>query len=155
MEKIVVGEMLQKEVREAVVVTQNPWYMTILDEYKIYFFSTNKIVSPMSSLLFYGDSDCSPAKSISRYGKVSHIYRHVTKNDLIDIPEVQGIISDTRFKDQVMEWEKHQIVVLSEVVKLEKPLPLTKDYINHPRIIVNRETTMAKLLSAKKMDDLF
>jgi predicted CopG family antitoxin len=155
MEKIIIGELQNNEVREAVTVTQKPWYMDILDEYKIYFFSPNKIVSPMSYLLFYGDSDCHPAKSISRFGKVSHIYRHVTREDIASIPELREILNDPKFADKILSWDKYQIVILSEVSKLENPLPLTKEYINHPRIIVNRETTIAKFLSAKKIDNLF
>ncbi|EIJ80385.1 hypothetical protein PB1_08497 [Bacillus methanolicus PB1] len=155
MEKVVIGEMKHSDLREAVVVTQQPWFMEILDKYNIYFFSPQKIVKPMMSLLFYGDSDCEPAKSISRFGKVSHIYRYVTREDLDSIPEVQGILNDPQFADEILSWGKYQIVVLSEVTLLENPLPLTKDYINHPRIIVNRETTFAKFLGAKKIDDLF
>lgn len=155
MEKVVIGEMKHSDLREAVVVTQQPWFMDILDKYNIYFFSPKKIVKPMMSLLFYGDSDCKPAKSISRFGKVSHIYRHVTREDLDSIPEMQGILNDPRFADEILSWGKYQIVVLSEVTLLENPLPLTKEYINHPRIIVNRETTLAKFLGAKKIDDLF
>lgn len=155
MEKVVIGGTKHEELREAVVVTQQPWYMDILDEYNIYFFSPNKIVKPMMSLLFYGDSDCKPAKSISRFGKVSHIYRHVTRENVETIPEMKQLLSDSRFSGKILSWEKYQIVVLSEVARLENPLPLTKEYVNHPRIIVNRETTLAKFLSAKKIDDLF
>ncbi|MGX2961713.1 hypothetical protein JNUCC23_21005 [Peribacillus sp. JNUCC 23] len=155
MEKIIIGEMAHNELREAVTVTQQPWYMDILDKYNIYFFSPNKIASPMMSLLFYGDSDCNPPKSISRFGKVSHIYRHVTREDVESIPEMKELLNDPQFADKILSWEKYQIVVLSEVTRLENPLPLTKEYVNHPRIIVNRETTLAKFLGAKKIDDLF
>ena len=130
--------------------TQKPWYMEILEKYHIYFFSPNKIVKPMTYLLFYGNSDCTPPKSITHFGKVSHIYRHVTREDVESIPELKELLNDPQFADEILSWGKYQIVVLSEVTSLENPLPLTKEYINHPRIIVNRETTIAKLLRAKK-----
>lgn len=155
MEKIIIDEMKRCDLREAVVVTQKPWFMKILDKYHIYFFSPNKIVTPMMYLLFYGDSDCTPAKSISRFGKVSHIYRYAAREDIGSIPELKGLLNDPEFADEILDWGKYEIVVISEVTNLENPLPLTKEYINHPRIIVNRETTIAKLLGAKKIDDLF
>lgn len=76
-------------------------------------------------------------------------------NEIGSIPELKGLLNDPEFADEILDWEKYQIVVISEVTNLENPLPLTKEYINHPRIIVNRETTIAKLLGAKKIDDLF
>ncbi|PJW13132.1 hypothetical protein CV945_15835 [Geobacillus sp. Manikaran-105] len=149
MEKVVIGEMKHSDLREAVVVTQQPWFMEILDKYNLYFFSPNRIVSPMMSLLFYGDSDCDPPKSISRFGKVSHIYRYVTREDLDSIPEMQGILNDPQFADEILSWDKYQIAVLSEVTLLQNPIPLTEEYKNHPRIIVNRTTTFAKLYKLK------
>lgn len=155
MEKVIIGEMKHKELREAVVVTQQPWYMDILEKYNIYFFSTKRIVTPMSALLFYGDSDCVPAKSISRFGKVSHLYRYVSREDIESIPEMQLVLNDPEFADKILSWSEYQIAVLSEVTHIKNPLPLTKEYVNHPRIIVNRETTFAKFLGANKIDDLF
>lgn len=155
MERIVIGEITHDKLREAVVVTQNPWYMDILDKYKICFFSTNKIVSPMMSLLVYGDSECEPAKCISRFGKVSDIYRNVTREDFDSIPVFQELLNDPLYGSELSGDDKYQIVVLSEVTKMENPLPLTREYIHAPNIIRNRETSLAKFLSAKKIDDLF
>lgn len=155
MDKVIIGNKTVNELREAVTVTQQDWYMKILDKYNIYFFSPNRIVSPMMSILFYGDSSCEPARSISRFGKVSHIYRNVTGEDLETIPEMKELLYDAEFAEEIITWNNYQIAVLSEVVRLENPLPLTKEYVNHPRIIVNRETTLAKFFAAKKIDDLF
>ncbi|AMO84322.1 hypothetical protein B857_00943 [Solibacillus isronensis B3W22] len=155
MDKVIIGNKTVNELREAVTVTQQDWYMKILDKYNIYFFSPNRIVSPMMSILFYGDSSCEPARSISRFGKVSHIYRNVTGEELETIPEMKELLYDAEFAEEIITWNNYQIAVLSEVVRLENPLPLTKEYVNHPRIIVNRETTLAKFFAAKKIDDLF
>lgn len=153
--KIVIDDLSVNEVREAVTVTQKSWYMDLLMKYNIYFFSPTKIVTPMMNILFYGDSECDPANCISHVGKVSHIYRHVHRNDILSIPELQGVLNDPDFGEIILSWDDYQIVILSDVRELPRPIPLTKEYINHPRIIVNRTTSMVKVLTATKMDDLF
>lgn len=155
MEKIIIEELRIKDVREAITVTQNNWYMELLNKHNLYFFSSNKIVTPMMYILFYGDSSCSPAKCVSHVGKVSHIYRHVHKDELISLSELQGVMNDPLFSNTISSWQDNQIAVLSEVAELVNPIPLTGEYINHPRIIVNRTTSMVEALSALKMDDLF
>lgn len=155
METIAIGTMTRNELREAVVVTQKPWYMDILDKYNICFFSASKIVSPMMYLLVYGDSECDPPKCISRFGKVSYIYRNATREDLESLPQLRGLLNDPLYGSEINNTDLYQIAFLSEVTKLEKPLPLTNEYINAPNIIRNRVTTMSKFLGAKKIDDLF
>jgi hypothetical protein len=155
MEKIVIGELAVKDVREAVTVTQQKWYMEILNKYSVYFFSPSRIVSPMMYILFYGDSHCSPANCISHVGKVSHIYRHVKGNEIDSLPELQNLMADPLYASEIRSWGEYQIAILSEVGELVNPIPLTNDYINHPRIIVNRTTSIVNAFSAVKMDDLF
>ena len=53
MEKVVIDELNLKDVREAVTVTQQSWFMDLLIKYKIYFFSPTRIVTPMMNILFY------------------------------------------------------------------------------------------------------
>ena len=154
-EKIVIEEMKVKDVREAVTVTQRSWYMEILEKYNICFFSPTKIVTPMQYIYFYGDSSCSPANCISHVGKVSHIYRNVKGDEIKSLPELQALMADPAYADEIASWGEYQIVVLSEVGKLANPIPLTDKYVNHPRIIVNRTSTVVKGFTASKMDDLF
>lgn len=155
MNKIVINELNVNEIREAVTVTQKKWFMDLLIKHNICFFSTSKIVTPMMNILFYGDSECTPANSISHIGEVSHIYRYVDSNDIQNIPELKAALLDPQYNSDILSWNEYQIAVLSDVRELTHPIPLTKDYVNHPRIIVNRTTSMAKVLSAKKIDDLF
>lgn len=155
MEKIVIDELKIKDVREAVTVTQRKWFMDILTQYNIYFFAPSRIVTPMINILFYGDSSCNLANCISHVGRVSHIYRYVKGDEIKTLPELQSLLNDPEFAHEILSWPEYQIAVLDEVEALANPIPLTKDYVNHPRIIVNRTTTMAKALAAKKMDDLF
>lgn len=155
MEKVVIDELNLKGVREAVTVTQQRWFMDLLIKYKIYFFSPTRIVTPMMNILFYGDSQCNLANCISHVGKVSHIYRHVLGNEILDLPELQDLLGDPDFRERILSWDKYQIAVLSEVKELPNPIQLTKDYVNHPRIIVNRTTSLVKAITAKKIDDLF
>lgn len=155
MEKILINDLKVKDVREAVTVTQRAWYMEILNKYNIYFFSPSKIVTPMMYILFYGDSSCSPANCISHFGKVSHIYRHVTRDEIHSLPELQELLKDPSFSNEILSWGEFQIAVLSEVAPLTNPIPLTEEYVNHPRIIVNRTTSIVKAFGADKMDDLF
>lgn len=155
MEKIDIYELKVRDVREAVTVTQRKWFMDILLKYHIHFFAPSRIVTPMINILFYGDSSCTPANCISHIGKVSHIYRYVKGDEIKALPELQSLLNDPKFANEILSWAEYQIVVLSEVEALASPIPLTKNYVNHPRIIVNRTTTMAKTFAAKKIDDLF
>ncbi|HDR7900609.1 hypothetical protein CQZ91_16845 [Bacillus cereus] len=154
-EKLVIDELKVKEVREAVTVTQQEWYMRMLEKYNIYFFSPTKKVSPMMYIFFYGDSSCEKPNTISHIGKVSHIYRNVTKETIHSLPELKELLLDPEFSSEVLNWENYQIAVLSEVGELRNPICLTKEYVNHPRIIVNRTTTINKAFSASKIDELF
>lgn len=154
-EKIVIGELKVKDVREAVTVTQRKWYMEILEKYNIYFFSPTKIVTPMQYIYFYGDSSCSPSYCISHVGKVSHIYRKVQGDEIKSLPELKAVMADPAYADEIASWGEYQIVVLSEVGELVNPIPLTDNFVNHPRIIVNRTSTVVKGFSAPKIDDLF
>jgi hypothetical protein len=157
MEKIVIGDLAVKDVREAVTVTQQKWYMEVLVKYNIYFFSPTRIVSPMQYILFYGDSSCTPANCISHVGKVSHIYRHVHGSEINSLPELQKLMSDPAYASEISNWgdRDYQIAVLSDVGELPNPIPLTDSYVNHPRIIVNRTVSIVNAFSAVKMDDLF
>jgi hypothetical protein len=155
LEKIIIEDLKLSELREAVTVTQKKWYMDILEEYNIYFFSPKRLVSPMMYIFFYGDSNCDPANCISHIGKVKYIYRNVDHNRIGSIPEMEDLLKDSRFLSEILKWGNYQIAVLSEVERLERPIPLTKEYVNHPRIIVNRNTTIAKAFSAVKMDNMF
>jgi hypothetical protein len=155
MEKIIIDELKVKELREAVTVTQQNWYMKILEKYQVYFFSPSRTVSPMMYILFYGDSSCEKPNCISHIGKVLYIYRNIDVNNIKDIPELKGLLSDSEFADEILKWGNYQIAILSDVERLQHPIELTKDYVNHPRIIVNRTTTINKAFSASKIDDLF
>lgn len=155
MEKVVIDDLAVKEVREAVTVTQKEWYMEILNKYNVYFFSSTRIVSPMMYILFYGDSSCVPANCISHVGKVSHIYRYVKGNEIDSLPELQKLMADPLYASEIRSWEEYQIVVLSEVGELSNSIPLTKNYVNHPRIISNRTVSIVNAFLAVKMDDLF
>ncbi|MBU3144607.1 hypothetical protein [Clostridium sp. CF012] len=155
METVVIDDLKVKDVREAVTATQHKWYMDFLVKYKICFFTTTRMVTPMMNILFYGDSQCDLPNCISHVGKVSHIYRHVVGNEILDLPELQALLSDPNFGKEILSWREYQIVVLSEVKELRNPIPLTADYVNHPRIIVNRTTSLVKAITAKKIDDLF
>lgn len=155
MEKIIIEDLILKNVRKAVTVTQRSWYMEILEKYNIYFFSPSKIVTPMQYIYFYGDSSCSPAYCISHVGEVSHIYRNVQGEEIRRLPELQALMTDPAYADKIASWNEYQIAVLSDVGKLANPIPLTDSYTNHPRIIVNRTTTVVKGLTATMMDDLF
>lgn len=155
MEKIVIGDLAVKDVREAVTVTQQKWYMEILNKYSLYFFSPSRIVTPMMYILFYGDSSCVPANCISHVGKVSHIYRHVKGAEIDSLPELQKLMSDPLYMSEIRSWGDYQIAILSDVGELPKSIPLTDKYVNHPRIIVNRTISIVNAFSAVKMDDLF
>ncbi|MEF2244228.1 hypothetical protein V1L65_04710 [Paenibacillus sp. IITD108] len=158
MEKVDIGELKVSEVREAVTVTQRKWYMKMLSKYNVYFFSPSKTVTPMMYIYFYGDSSCSPARCISHVGKVSHIYRNVQEDEIRHLPELKALMADPEFADQIDSWKKHgtyQIAVLSELGKLANPILLTESYVNHPKIIVNRTSSIVKGFTAHKMDDLF
>jgi hypothetical protein len=154
-EKVVIGEFKVKDVREAVTVTQRSWYMEILEKYNICFFSPTKIVTPMQYIYFYGDSSCSPANCISHIGKVSHIYRNVQGDEIKSLPELQALMADPLYAGEIASWKEYQIVVLSEVGEFVNPIPLSDNYVNHPRIIVNRTSTVVKGFTSPKMDDLF
>lgn len=155
MDKIEIGNFKLKDLREAVTVTQKRWYMEILENYNIYFFSPTRKVSPMMYIFFYSDSSCEYPNSISHVGKVSLIYRGLDSSSIQALPELKKLLQDNRYSDEILSWNNYQIAVLSNVEKLRQPIDLTKDYLNHPRIIVNRTTTIGKALSASKIDDLF
>lgn len=155
LEKIIIEDIKLSELREAVTVTQKKWYMDILEKYNIYFFSPTRLVNPMMYIFFYGDSGCQPANCISHIGKVKYIYRNVDQNSIGTIPEMNELLKDPEFSSEILKWGNYQIAILSEVERLERPIPLTKEYVNHPRIIVNRTTTIAKAFAAEKMDNLF
>lgn len=155
MEKIVIGDLAVKDVREAVTVTQKKWYMEILNKYGIYFFSSSRMVSPMMYILFYGDSSCVPANCISHVGKVKHIYRYVKGDEIDSLPELSKLMSDPLYMDEIRSWGEYQIAILSDVGELPNAIPLTDKYVNHPRIIVNRTISIVNAFSAVKMDDLF
>lgn len=154
-DKIIIDELKVRDLREAVTVTQKDWYMKILEKYNIYFFSPSRNVNPMMYIFFYGDSSCINPNCISHVGKVSLIYRNVDVKNIYTISEIKELLSDSDFADEILTWGKYQIAVLSDVKKLQHPIPLTKEYVNHPRIIVNRTTTVNKAFSASKIDDLF
>ena len=155
MEKIVIGDLAVKDVREAVTVTQQKWYMEILNKYNIYFFSPTRIVTPMMYVLFYGDSSCVPANCISHVGRVSHIYRHVKGAEIDSLPELQKLMVDPLYMSEIRSWGDYQIAILSDVGELPNVIPLTDKYVNHPRIISNRTISIVNAFSAVKMDDLF
>ena len=155
MEKIIINDLQVSQVREAVTVTQQKWYMDLLLKYNIYFFSSSKMVTPMMNILFYGDSSCDFPNCISHIGKVSHIYRHIAKNEMASIPELVNVMKDPNFSSEIMKWNDCQFVYFSEVKELPRPIPLIKPYVHHPRTIVNNTTTMLKALTAEKIDDLF
>ncbi|EPZ42476.1 toxin-antitoxin system HicB family antitoxin [Alicyclobacillus acidoterrestris] len=59
--RVIVGDLPVKEVREAVVVTQHPWYMQLANEHKVYLFNTKLgHVTPPRYLLFYETTKTEP-----------------------------------------------------------------------------------------------
>lgn len=155
MNTVTINNLTVNDVREAVVVTQKKWFLDILLKYNIYFFSNSRQVTPMLNILFYSDSECSPANCISHVAKVSHIYRNVSRDDIESLDELQGLLSDPEFSNEILSWETYQIAILENVTPLPTPIPLTKEYELHPHIMSNRTTTVVKAITAQKIDDLF
>lgn len=64
-------------------------------------------------------------------------------------------MADPVYADEIASWGEYQIVVLSEVGELVNLIPLTDNFVNHPRVIVNCMSTIVWRFSGPKMDDLF
>jgi hypothetical protein len=158
METINISDLKISETKEMITVTQNKWFMELLLKYKIHFFTPTRIVKPMQYILFYQDSTCTIGKCIKYIGHITKIYRYINKDQIKNIEEIK--LLDDNFSKEILKWsdEKnylYQIAIIDKLTELKNPLPLGKNYTYHPRIMVNKKTTINKLLEASIIDDLF
>lgn len=154
--KIVIEGLNNDEIREAVTVTQNRWYMSMLFKYKIYFCRTDRDIIPMKYILFYELENHDLPKSIKYYGKVSHLYKNVNASNIDTLPVLEEILKDKKYCENIRDWDDdQQIAIISEIFTLPRIIRHTGKNDIQPRIIVDRETTMEKALNARCLKDLF
>ncbi|WP_188619106.1 toxin-antitoxin system HicB family antitoxin, partial [Anoxybacteroides voinovskiense] len=158
--RIVIDELKVKEVREAVIVTQHPWFMQLLHKYHVYFFNPSLgRVTPMQYLLFYettkqesdGTKNEHP-RHIAHYGKVKEIIYDIQPSDYIHVPELQPLMNDPAFWDEIRTWGITNVVLLSELGTFTNPLPLQNGL--EARYLVNKTTTLPLVRNAKYIDEL-
>lgn len=158
--KKIINDLKVGEVRDAVIVTQHPWYMDLLAKHKIYFFNPNfGNIRPMQYLLFYetakleddGLNNKNPGH-IAKIGKVKEIIFNISPKDYEHIVELKSIINDKRFWDKISEWETTNVVIVDEIDNLINPLPLENKL--KAKYLVNKSTNLIQLRNAKTIDDL-
>lgn len=160
--RVNIDELKVKEVREAVIVTQHPWFMELLHKHNVYFFNPSLgRVTPMQYLLFYettkqesdGTKNEHP-RHIAYYGKVKEIIYDIHPSDYIHIPELQPLMNDPDFWDEeISRWGITNVVLLSEVGTFKNPLPLQNGL--EARYLVNKTTTLPLLRNAAYIDELY
>ncbi|WP_369355216.1 toxin-antitoxin system HicB family antitoxin [Lysinibacillus capsici] len=159
--KVSINDLKVGDVREAVIVTQHPWYMEILRKHKIYFFNPNLgRVTPMLYLLFYettkqendGSKNENP-RHIAQYGKVQDILYDIQPHDYKYIPELESLMNDDKYWSVISNWETTNVVIMSEVGEFAKPFPLNNGL--EARYLVNKTSSLPKLRNATYVDDLY
>ncbi|MBB3909243.1 toxin-antitoxin system HicB family antitoxin [Anoxybacteroides rupiense] len=159
--RVNINELKVKEVREAVIVTQHPWFMELLHKHNVYFFNPSLgRVTPMQYLLFYettkqesdGTKNEHP-RHIAYYGKVKEIIYDIQPGDYMHIPELQPLMNDPKFWDEIRTWETTNVVLLREVGTFANPLPLKNGL--EARYLVNKTTTLPLLRNATYIDELY
>lgn len=159
--KVSIGDLKVSDVREAVIVTQHPWYMEVLRKYKIYFFNPKLgKITPMLYLLFYettkqeddGSKNHNP-KHIAHYGKVKDIIFDINPNDYKHVPQLADLTQDMDIWPIVSKWKTTNVVIMSEVGDFNNPLPLNNGL--EARYLVNKTSSLPKLRNASYIDDLY
>ncbi|MDX8361641.1 toxin-antitoxin system HicB family antitoxin [Cytobacillus sp. IB215316] len=159
--KVSIGDKRRSELREAVIVTQHPWYMELLRKHQIYFFNPKLgRVTPMSYLLFYettkqeedGTKNQHP-RTIASYGKVDQIIFDINPNDYKFIPELNSLIDDEEFWPRISKWGSTNIVILSDIGEINNTLSLKNGL--EARYLVNKTTSLPQLVNAKYIEDLY
>lgn len=159
--RVVLGELKVKEVREAVIVTQHPWYMNLFQKYKIYFFNKKLgSVTPMKYLLFYetnlqeedGSKNDNP-KQIVYWGKVKEIIYGISTDDFMYIPELKVLTEDETVWDVIQPWNETNVVICEEAGAFNRPIPLKNRF--EAKYLVNKTTTLTQLRNAEFIDDLY
>jgi hypothetical protein len=159
--KVRIDDLKVKDVREAVIVTQHPWYMDILRKYNIYFFNPKLgRVTPMQYLLFYEttkqENDGSKNKTprhIAQFGKVKEILYDIQPEDYKYVPELEPITRDNNFWHIIGNWGTSNVVIMDEVGDFKEPIPLKNGL--EARYLVNKTTTLSKLRNANYIDELY
>ncbi|ANB56274.1 hypothetical protein GFC29_2504 [Anoxybacillus sp. B7M1] len=117
-------------------------------------------VTPMQYLLFYettkqendGTKNEHP-RHIAYYGKVKEIIYDIQPGDYMHIPELQPLMNDPKFWDEIRTWETTNVVLLREVGTFANPLPLKNGL--EARYLVNKTTTLPLLRNATYIDELY
>ncbi len=160
-ERVVIGEQKLKDLREAVIVTQHPWFMEIFNKYRIYFFNPaiGKI-TPMQYILCYETTKTEEdgtvnqnKRHIGKWGKVKEILFNIEAKDYINVPELIPLVNDNKFWDEVKSWDITNVVILDEIGDINSPLPLNDHLL--AKYLINKTTTLPKLRNAVVIDDLF
>lgn len=159
--KVSINDLKVGDVREAVIVTQHPWYMDILRKHKIYFFNPKLgRITPMLYLLFYettkqeddGSKNSNP-RHVAQYGKVKDIFFDIHPNNYKFVPELIALTQDADFWPIVSKWDTTNVVIMSELGEFSEPLPLKNGL--EARYLVNKTSSLPKLRNAKFIDDLY
>ncbi|MDA1675327.1 MULTISPECIES: hypothetical protein [Bacillus cereus group] len=158
--RVPIGELKVSSVRDAVIVTQHPWFMSLLKEHHLYFFNAELgAITPMQYLLFYettkeedGVTNENP-RHIAYWGKVKEIIYDVKPVDIIHIPELHSMTNELKYWNEIKTWKMNHIVLLEEIGEFKTPLPLEDSY--QARYLVNKTTTFPKLRDANTIDKLY
>jgi uncharacterized protein (DUF1778 family) len=160
-ERVVIAEQKIKDVREAVIVTQHPWYMEIFNRHKVYFFNPKLgKVTPMQYILCYettlendrGFSNVNP-RHIAKWGKVKEILFGISPSSFVHVPELVPLTQDKSFWPEISSWENTNVVLLEEIGDFRQPLPLKNGL--EARYLVNKTSDLVKLRNAHFIDELY
>lgn len=148
------------DLEDIVITTQGPWYMYVAKEHGIWF---------PSGVLVHG---LRPTKYVAYYetrtegnenpGGIAYIaqnliyWNRITLADAKQVPEIQALFSDHRVRAEIDTWKENEtrhIALTKAPTKLRNPIPLGKG--NYARILSKRRYSLAHLLNARTVDDLF
>lgn len=159
--RVVVGDLAVKDVREAVVVTQHPWYMQLFNEHKVYLFNPKLgQVKPMRYLLCYettlteadGSINAFP-RHVKQWGRVKEILYNLTPADYHSIPDLVPLTKDNRFWNKFKPDDINHVVLLEEVGSFSESIPL-RDW-QKSKYSLNKESSLVKVRNAKFVEDLY
>jgi len=159
--RVVIGDLKVKEIREAVIVTQHPWFMQIFNSHNIYFFNPNLgAITPMQYILCYettkkeddGSVNSIP-RHIAKWGKVKEILFGIDPVDYSQVPELTPITQDNRFWPEISTWGTTNVVLLEKTGEFTNPIPLDNGL--EARYLVNKSTVMPKIRNACFIEKLY
>lgn len=160
--RILIDNVPSGEVQDGIIVTNYPWYMDLFHNHKMYFYNPDtKGPKYMKYIFFYEtietghlDKQNENARHIRYIARAKEIIFDVRPLDFPQIPELMPLTQDPYYWDFIKQNnEPRHVILLGEVHKLKKPLPL-KDH-RSSRYLVGKTVSLFNLIGAEYIEDLY